>query len=199
MKLTNNTTPWQANHIIILFYLALITNAFFAPVLFSYDQQLVEDSILIKIAKYVPIIIYVLLNHNQRIYNNFSSNYKLILLLSAIYIMSVLWSPTKSTTLVNAIQFFIFIWFCNIIFIQIKIDLFKTILTFLIFIVSISWVLILLFPEQGKMAGFHGGLARGVFMHKNVLGSILVLLFPTILISGLSKVKNTILLISTIG
>ncbi|MFD1144949.1 O-antigen ligase family protein [Larkinella insperata] len=187
------------NDILIISYLLLITNAFFAPVLFNYEQDEVENSFFFKILKYIILLIFITINKKPSLsISNLSLGNRLFFLISIFYCFSFIWSEAKLETLTSAIQFVFFVYFCYNISKNKNVDLIKILKYYVIFVLLASYLFYFFVPSLGRMTGFHHGLARGVFLHKNVLGTILTTILPVFL-CNLKSVKNCIFVVITLS
>ncbi len=187
------------NDSIVVLFLLLITNALFAPVLYDYQPDAVEDSVPLKVLKYLPVVLIMLLNPKINFsYKKLTIADKLIITVGFFYIASAYWSPTSSDTLVNGLQYMVFMFFCYQLIYLKKLNIEWVLKTYLYIVISLSCLFYIAVPKWGRMAGFHQGLARGIFLHKNNLGSILALLLPLALME-IKTLKGAILTILMLG
>lgn len=176
----------RINNIIVLIYLLLISNAVVGPALCNYDQKQVDESIVLKIIKFIPPIILIITNPRIQFKKvKLHTADKIIILIGIFFLVSTIWSTAKSITFADSIQFLFFLFVCfYLIFLEGegRLKMMNVFRGYLLLTGVITVILYFFFPSVGRMSGEYDYAARGVFLHKNILASTFVTFLPISLV-----------------
>lgn len=184
---------YRVNNTLLVLHLVLMTNSILAPILFNFDQLLIDQSVAIKIFKYIPISLLLFINQKNIIPKNLLIIDKILFFFAFFYCISTIWSPSKTATLGNSLQFLFFILYCNYIFNLKNINIILCLKLYFYIIIICTYLLIIIQPNLAFMSGFHEGLLRGVFVHKNLLGATISTFLPFILFKKELKLPDILL------
>jgi O-antigen ligase len=155
-------------------------------------QTATPDNNLIKLCFqliYIITLFYIVPHWKSAVYLLVKD--KLILLLMIIIFLSCLWSVDPERTIGRSVAIFgttLFgVYFATRYSLKQQLYLLGWVFG-LASLISIFFVLAL--PQYGKMAGFHFGAWRGIYVHKNVLGTMMILSTYTFLILDASDRKK---------